>query len=232
MPKASFVIPSYNCAAWLPHAIESAQKQTYGDIEIIVVDDGSTDSTPKIMKFLCEKDKRIKYIRLDKNSGRSSARNVGNFEAGGDFIFVLDADDLAYPNRVKDCLPKLKSSDFVHGSMEIMDAIGSKIAVHYADVFNKDKAIAEKLNRIMHSSCAYSKELSSRIQYRVGTLSKLGLDDWAFELDVAFSGSRIDYVQSVVGAYRDMEIGISKTRDPQAVSKEKDKFLESFKVAA
>lgn len=232
MPKASFVIPSFNSAAWLPHAIESCQKQSYGDIEIVVVDDGSTDSTRQLMEFLSKNDARIKYLRLDKNLGRSAARNTGNMAAAGEFIFVLDADDIAYPNRVKDSLAKLKHCDFVHGSMEIMDVIGSKLGTHLADVFNKEKSIMEKINRIMHSSCAYRKDLAMRIPYRSGDLSRLGLDDWAFELDVAFSDARMDHIISVIGAYRDLDTGVTKTRSEEDVEKEKNKFLDGLKVTA
>ena len=232
MLKASFVIPSYNNAWLLAHAIESAQKQSYANVEIVVVDDGSTDSTPVLMDYLTKKDKRIKYVRLDKNVGRSEARNIGNKAATGDFLFVLDADDIAYPDRVKLTMEKLKKADMVYGSAEQMDFLGNKGATYHADVFNKDRAVKERLNRIVHSSLAYRKELAIKFPYRGGEISDIGLDDWAFELEAAFSGAKMDHVHQVITGYRENPAGISKTRDPKRVEVVKAAFLDGFMVKA
>lgn len=231
--KASFVIPTFNSAAWVAHAVNSAQKQSYANLEIVVVDDGSTDSTKKVMEFMAEKDTRIKYVRLDKNMGRSYARNYGNTIASGDFLMVLDADDIAYPDRAKLTAEKIsKGADFVHGSMDYIDCIGSMLGTHVADVFNLDRAVKEKLNRIVHSSCAYTKELSRRQIYVEGEASKLGLDDWAYQLAAATSGAKFDHITPVIGAYRDLDTGISKTRDPLAVEAFKAAYLESLMADA
>lgn len=92
----SIVTPTYNRAHLIPKTIESVQKQTYTDWELIIVDDGSTDATEKtIQPFL--KDTRISYIKKE-NSGATHTRNVGAAHAKGDFITFLDSDDEAYPN--------------------------------------------------------------------------------------------------------------------------------------
>lgn len=230
MLKASFVIPSFNSAAWLPHAISSAQKQTHPDIEVVVVDDGSTDSTPEVMSFLCERDKRIKYIRLDKNLGRSEARNIGNSHAEGEVLLVLDADDVAYPDRAKLSIERLKKADFVHGSCDVMDAIGTRVHTHIADVFNREKAVKEGLNYMVHSTCAYTKDLASKVRYRGGEVSDLGIDDWAFQIEAAFAGYRLDHIAPVIGAYRDLSTGISKTRDREMVIAAKRAFMETLQA--
>jgi len=228
-PKVSFVIPSFNSAAWLAHAVESAQKQDYPRVEIVVVDDGSTDSTQGVMKFICDKDARINYIRLPKNCGRSHARNIGNRAATGEYIFVLDADDIAYPDRAKLSVAKLKSADFVHGSCDYIDAIGSMLGTHQADTFSMDRAVKDKVNRIVHSTCAYSRQLAVSMPYCESDAARLGLDDWQFQLEVAASGSKIDFIPAVIGAYRDIGTGVSKTRDPQEVDSYKTRFLETMK---
>lgn len=230
-PKGSFVIPSHNCAAFLAHAVNSAQKQTYANIEIIVVDDGSTDSTQKLMEFMSKTDTRIKYIRLGHNRGRSAARNLGNKTASGDFIMVLDADDIAYPDRAKLTAEKISmGADFVHGSFDYIDAIGSMLGTHIADVFNLDRAIKEKINRIVHSSCAYTRELAAKNTYRGEEASKLGLDDWSFQLECAVNGAKFEHITPVIGAYRDLNTGVSKTRDPQSVEVFKTAYLASLMV--
>lgn len=231
--KASFVIPSYNSAAWLAHAVNSARKQDYANLEIVVVDDGSTDSTPKLMDFLCKSDARIKYIKLDKNVGRSEARNIGNSTATGDFIMVLDADDVSYPDRAKLTAAKIRAgADVVYGSFDGIDAIGSMLGTETADVFNLDRALKEKVNRIGHSTMAYTKKVATEHKYPSGEAAKLGLDDWAFQVNVALSGAKFEHISSVLGAYRDLGTGVSKTRDQEAVLAFKTGYLNAVKVAA
>lgn len=230
-PKVSFVIPTYNSAAWLAHAIESCRRQSYLNIEIVVVDDGSTDSTPKLMEFY-ESDKRVKYLRFTKNQGRSEARNFGNKHAAGQYLCVLDADDIAAPDRAKLTAAKLKGVDFVHGSCDYMDILGNKIGEHVAEVFNKERAIREGVNRMVHSTCAYTKDLADKIQYPSGKLSELGLDDWAFQVQVAMQGYKIDLIPQIVGAYRDLGTGVSKVRDQKKVIEAKNEFLEMLGVPA
>lgn len=231
--KATFVIPSYNCAAWLGHSVNSAQKQNYANLEIVVVDDASTDSTKTLMHHMAAKDARIKYIHLDKNVGRSEARNIGNRVATGDFIMVLDADDVAYPDRAKLTAALIKKgADFVHGSCDFIDPIGSLIGNHKADVFNLDKAIKSKENRMVHSTCAYTRALAMEYPYEGGEVSRLGVDDWAFQLACAVGGAKFDHISAVVGAYRDLDNGVSKTRSQAEVDALKDKYLAGIEVHA
>lgn len=230
--RCSFVIPTFQSAAWLVHAVKSCQKQTHADIEICVVDDGSTDSTQSVMRFMAEKDARIKYIRLEKNSGRSQARNVGNREASGEVLLVLDADDIAYPERAALTVKALQKSDFVYGSADVIDAIGTKLGTLYADVFNRDRAIKTKLNHIVHSTCGYRKELAARFPYPGDEAARLGLEDWAFQLTVATSGAKLEHIPTVIAAYRDIESGISKRRDPAEVARFKDAFMEGLLTKA
>jgi glycosyltransferase involved in cell wall biosynthesis len=88
-PLVSIVIPTYNYCNYLPTAITSCLQQTYRNIEIIVVDDGSTDNTPAVIEAFRDS---IRYIH-QANQGVSSARNKGLEEARGSFITFLDADD-------------------------------------------------------------------------------------------------------------------------------------------
>ena len=88
--KISFVIPSYGQAPYLRTAIESSIHQFYSNIEIIVVDDGSTDGSLEIAKMFGS---RIKLIEQS-NKGLASARNAGIMNSTGDYVFFLDADDI------------------------------------------------------------------------------------------------------------------------------------------
>lgn len=91
-PLVSIIIPIYNVEEYLHKCIDSALNQTYPSIEIICVDDGSTDGSPEILKDYVCKDKRIKVISVD-NQGVSNARNIGLQYSKGVFIMFVDADD-------------------------------------------------------------------------------------------------------------------------------------------
>ena len=88
----SIIIPAYNTAEYIHRAIESSIRQTHSNIEIIIIDDGSTDNTLEIAKKYAEKDSRIRVIHQD-NGGVSSARNHGMREANAEYYVFLDSDD-------------------------------------------------------------------------------------------------------------------------------------------
>jgi glycosyltransferase involved in cell wall biosynthesis len=95
-PLISVIIPTYNRAGVLPEAIDSALSQDYGNFEVIIVDDGSTDETPALLERYGT---RITVIRQS-NRGVSAARNRGVREANGDLIAFLDSDDLWQPGKL------------------------------------------------------------------------------------------------------------------------------------
>jgi glycosyltransferase involved in cell wall biosynthesis len=102
--KVSVVIATYNRAGTLSRSLESVLSQTHQDLEVVVVDDGSTDTTIKTLTSYQERDARIRIIALDKNSGASVARNRGLDEASGDYIMVWDSDDVLYPQAIATAL--------------------------------------------------------------------------------------------------------------------------------
>ncbi|MDR3126033.1 MAG: glycosyltransferase [Rickettsiales bacterium] len=90
--KISVIIPVYNAAEYLGRCIDSVLSQTHGDLEIIAVDDGSTDGSSKILESYAAQDGRMRTVRQE-NAGVSSARNRGLSMADGDWIYFCDADD-------------------------------------------------------------------------------------------------------------------------------------------
>lgn len=101
MKKVSIVIPIYNAEKYLINCINSILNQTYKNIEILLVDDGSNDGSKKICEQYQEKDERIRAFFLD-NHGVSTARNFGMDMATGDYIIFVDADDTIDPDTVGD----------------------------------------------------------------------------------------------------------------------------------
>ena len=93
--RVSVVVPCYNSERYIAQTLASILSQTHQNIEVIVVDDGSTDATPAIVKGL--EDERVTYL-LKENSGVSEARNLGLSHAGGGFVAFVDSDDLLPPD--------------------------------------------------------------------------------------------------------------------------------------
>ncbi len=89
----SVIIPTYNRASLLPRAIKSVLGQTYKNIELVIVDDCSTDDTRRIVQSLSKNDRRIKYFFHEKNRGGSAARNTGIKMASGEYVAFQDSDD-------------------------------------------------------------------------------------------------------------------------------------------
>lgn len=99
-PLVSVVIPVYNVEKYLDRCIQSVIEQTYTNLEIILVDDGSTDKSPELCDQYARKDKRIVIIHK-KNGGLSSARNAGIEKSKGDYIAFIDSDDYIAPSHIQ-----------------------------------------------------------------------------------------------------------------------------------
>lgn len=109
--KVSVIVPVYNVEKYLDKCLNSLVNQTLKDIEIIVINDGSTDNSEKIIKKYQKKHKNIKYIKKN-NGGVSEARNVGLEQATGEYIGFLDSDDWLEENMYEKLYNKAKKEDF------------------------------------------------------------------------------------------------------------------------
>ncbi len=105
----SVIIPTYNRETKLLMSVESVLSQSYRDIEIIIVDDGSTDHTEDAVRLL--KDSRIRYIRHPRNLGASKARNTGVINANGEYVAFHDSDDVWHADKLEEELKALLASD-------------------------------------------------------------------------------------------------------------------------
>lgn len=222
--KASFVIPAYNAAGFIAETIESCLRQTEPDIEIVVVNDGSTDSTVKVVEYYAKKDKRVRLINLEKNVGRSEARNIGTKEAQSDIILVLDADDIAYPNRVKETLKvfdKKKDVSVVFAGFHPMDVLGQIYEPELAKDFDFERVKKDGFTYIGHSTMAYRKKVFDKVQYPGGDYCKHAIDDWKFQVDLHKAGFKFKAIPMILGSYR----VIGKQRDEAKIKELKELCL-------
>lgn len=109
--KVSVIIPVYNTGKYVADAIKSIQNQSLSDIEIIAVDDCSTDNSLTIIKGLAKNDERILLIPMSENRGQSVCRNKGLEIATGDYIYFFDSDDLLEKNCLELCYDRMESGD-------------------------------------------------------------------------------------------------------------------------
>ena len=100
--KVSFIMPVRNCSAFLAESIRSLLRQSLKSIEIIILDDCSTDSSWDIIKYFRDKDKRIRAYQITEHKGAGFCRNEGNRYAKADVICVADAGELYHYDRARD----------------------------------------------------------------------------------------------------------------------------------
>jgi glycosyltransferase involved in cell wall biosynthesis len=129
IPKISVVIPVYNVAGYVEEAIASIQTQTIRDIEIIVVDDGSTDQTPQLIRGIAEQDSRVCILNMPARGGHGSAaaRNFGLAACRAPYIAIMDGDDISTPDRLEKLLDFLETHpkiSLVSSAMRTMDEHG------------------------------------------------------------------------------------------------------------
>ncbi|CAG1769507.1 partial Glycosyltransferase GlyG, partial [uncultured bacterium] len=99
-PLVSVIVPAYNAEAYIAHTLNSVLSQTYKNIEVIVVDDGSHDGTAQIVETIAQRDDRVTLLRQP-NSGVAAARNLAIQKSRGEYIAPVDADDIWYPQKIE-----------------------------------------------------------------------------------------------------------------------------------
>jgi GT2 family glycosyltransferase len=132
-PLVSVIVPTYNRAALVCRAIDSALQQTHTNMEVVVVDDGSTDDTPALLPRRYEHDPRVRYVRVE-NGGVARARNIGIKNAKGDFVGFLDSDDYWLPWKIElqlKCLELLPEAGMIWTDMDAVNDDGAVVHARY-----------------------------------------------------------------------------------------------------
>ncbi|MCA9399054.1 MAG: glycosyltransferase family 2 protein, partial [Candidatus Omnitrophica bacterium] len=112
----SIIIPAYNCAAYIVATVESALNQTYSDVEVLVIDDGSKDNTRELLEAYKDK---LTYI-FQYNQGESVARNNGLKLAKGEYIVFLDSDDILEKTMIEKAMQKADEKTIVYGQRRVL----------------------------------------------------------------------------------------------------------------
>lgn len=137
----SVIIPVYNSEKYLEQCLNSVVSQTYQNIEIILVNDGSSDQSESICKTYAEKDKRIHYI-IQQNQGASAARNTGIKASTGRYILFVDADDYIAKDMVETMMNMVDEGSMAvcnYGTFNESGILQDKLTVYHQSVYNSRK---------------------------------------------------------------------------------------------
>lgn len=212
MCKVSTIIPTYNSPHYLIEALESVLSQTYKDMEIVIVDDGSTDNTKEVIQSYLILDRNIKYI-YQNNGGTASARNTGIKFSSGEYIAFLDHDDIWLPQKTELQIKILDSDPsigLVYCRFQIMD---------------EDKgSVLEPPKRELCRGGVYEKFLvrcyintASQVMIRKACIERVGyfdeslqiVDDYDFYIRVA-RHYKIEYLDQPLANWRIHRLNTSK----------------------
>lgn len=199
--KVSIVIPCYNLGDYITEAIDSALRQTHEEIEVIVVNDGSTDKYTNDLLGSFRQDK-VKIITT-KNQGLPHARNNGIKIAKGDYIICLDADDTLESNYVEECLAcfQLDKDNKLGFVTTWVHTFGEKDEIWKTLDYDPIALMAQTSNGVSVASM-FRKELWIRVGGFPGNLSKGGYEDLSFWISLIALGYKWECVHKPLFRYR------------------------------
>lgn len=211
----TYVIPTYNHAHYLQEAIESLVKQTYDNIELIIINDGSTDDTEQVVEKIKNKCLnrfvRFKFVSRT-NKGIVRSLNEGLEWSKGEFFSMLASDDVLLPNKTSLMVELLSnaSRQIVAGfaGMEIINSNSKSVGnfLPNAGVYDFEDIFLKRAPYSAPTQMIRTKALKSLGGYD----EELKFEDWAILLDLTFGGSQIQVITDVVAKYRRHSTNISK----------------------
>ena len=182
--KVSIIMPAFNAKDTIGEAIESALNGTHQNIEILVIDDGSTDGTENTVTEMAQKDQRIKYYKNPTNLGAYQSRNLMMEAATAQFIAFLDSDDTWEPNKLEECLkmlrqhPEIKS---VGHALRYLDKHGNKVG--YIPTYPTSQ---EELQEVQENGALPWVFPTALVLKREALLGIGGFVDWKVGADTEF----------------------------------------------
>ena len=219
----SVIIPIYNAGKYISFAINSVLTQTFSDLELIIINDGSTDNSKSIIDSF--DDKRIKYFENDSNRGIVYSRNRGVSLAKGKYIGMLDADDVAYPDKFEkqiNFLEKNRDFGFVGSWVRFIDEDGNSLPGRW-----KLKAKPEEIPAIMlfknyflQSAVLYRKEIFEKYSFTKGFDI---LEDYLLWYQITKKYKVANFPEYLVD-YRLHDKGVTKQHNKERREKERKVF--------
>lgn len=221
-PLASVIIPCYNCERYLEETIQSVEAQTYPNVELVLVDDGSTDGTRSII----EHHAGDAVCHYGSNRGASAARTTGTELASGDYIQYLDADDLLTPEALEKRIAALEteSADVAYSMYRRLRPddegfVEGEVVEKTLEEVHSDPEIATfRQFWLPPVALTYSRRIVDKIGDWNEDLPVI--QDARFLQDAAFHGAEFVKVPEVLGRYRDHQEESLSTQDEEAFNRD------------
>ncbi len=194
----SVVIPMYNREATIKDAAMSVLKQTHKDLELIIVDDCSSDKSCDVVEAMIKEDARVRLIKSEKNGGACVARNIGIDNAQGDIIAFQDSDDMWHEDKLEKCLRAMEEqkADFVFSALTRDEIIKGKKFSETIPVFNLNNE-DDKFGRLLYQNYISTQTIVAKKHI----FDKVKFDkdfprfqDWDLAIQVAKEGFKIYYL--------------------------------------
>lgn len=216
--KVSVIVPVYNVEIYLKKCINSILNQTFRNLEIILVDDGSTDDSGIICDEYALIDERLKVIHKE-NGGLSSARNIGIDNATGDYLAFIDSDDWIEPNMLEVLLERIKQDNSDISICEYLEVYNEEEKITNTTmienkIFTNYKALKNiydnKLNITMTVTWnkLYKKELFKNITFPNGKIH----EDEFTTYKLLYAAEKVSYINKKMYYYRQRENSIMKSK--------------------
>jgi len=201
------IIPVHNRPVQLVDAVESVVAQTYRPVEIIIVDDGSTDCTLEIANELSEKYDSIRVIH-QKNSGPGAAREAGRQQAQGEFIQYLDSDDILIPDKFMlqvSGLNHRKDCDISYGITCYTDGKGKVLEKEWKSTGRRISTMFPSMLKERWWGTSTPLYRSSILDHAGPWLDLINEEDWEYDCRLASRGAKLHYIASVISEERGHE---------------------------
>lgn len=175
----SIIVPVYNIVSYVKDCVESIQRQTYRNIEIIVVDDGSVDGSGEFCEEAAQNDTRVKVIRQE-NAGVVAARGVGIESAAGEYMMFVDGDDWIEANMVEDLVRQLNGADLITSGVYYQES--AERTIERYDEFPEGRYSDQELINGIFTSMIYDAQTESVQRLTPWSCNKLYRSDLVKEL--------------------------------------------------
>lgn len=193
----SIIIPCYNKAQYLGETLASVAAQTYPNIEVIVVDDGSPDNTRVVVEEWQERMTNLCYL-YQENAGPSAARNNGIRASHGTYVMALDADDTLAPSYVEQCSQYLDT----HPDTKLVYSKADMFGILNGEWFLPEYSHFELLWQNMINYCAMYRRVDFDCMTGYNTNMVKGLEDWDFWLSFLQPGDKVHRIDEVLFHWR------------------------------
>ena len=229
--KFSLIIPAYNVEKYIKKCLDSVLNQTYNNYEIIIINDGSTDNTSKILESY-KSNKKIKIINQE-NKGLSNARNTGVSNAKGDYILFIDSDDFIEKELLETLNKTIKDEDLIRFQIRTLDETNKIIKEYKEETFNNLNGIEafnklSKYNLVELAVCyAYKKDTFLKNNYKFE--EKTYHEDFGLIPYIIISSKKVTSINYIGYNYLQRKNSIMNNTDYETEIKKSNDVLKHYK---